>query len=161
MTFKSGCSGNVNGRPRGTGYRQQLFNTLVAPHKDELFAKGISLALAGNEAMLRLFLERMMPAKPVDEHVILDIPSDLKNASNILEYGETALRGIANGTLTPQQAKIIMATIEGQRKNIEISEIEARVAAMEQVLNQRKFKEKNNAKRQSKGLPTYYPTGTR
>lgn len=55
MTFQTGISGNLSGRPRGTGTRQQLFNALVEPHKEALFKVAIDMALKGNEAMLRLF----------------------------------------------------------------------------------------------------------
>ena len=63
MTFQTGISGNPNGRPRGTGTRQQIFSALVEPHRDALFRVAINMALKGNEAMLRLFLERMLPAQ--------------------------------------------------------------------------------------------------
>lgn len=83
MTFKTGESGNPNGRPHGSGYRQKLFNTLVAPHKEKLFETGINLALAGNEVMLRLFLERMLPAKPIQESIAIEFPGDGKQVAYV------------------------------------------------------------------------------
>ena len=72
MTFKTGSSGNLKGRPQGSGHRQQLFNALVEPHKEALLDTGINLALSGNENMLRLFLERMLPSKPSDNTIELE-----------------------------------------------------------------------------------------
>lgn len=139
MTFKHGISGNPEGRPKGTGSRQQLFNSLVEPHKEALFDTAISLALEGNEAMLRLFLERMLPVRPADDSVALDLPGgDIKRADTVLAYGEKILISVSQGLLTPQQAKILMATLEIQRKNIETAELVDRVAAIETTLKQRR-----------------------
>ena len=138
MAFKPNQSGNPDGRPKGTGYRQQLFKALVERHKEALFETGNDLALSGNESMLRLFLERMLPSRPNDEPIDLDAAEGLKTAYGLLESGENVLKAISQGQLTPQQAKTVMATIEMQRKNVETSEIAARVIAIEQILKQRK-----------------------
>ena len=137
MAFKPNQSGNPDGRPKGSGHRQKLFKALVEPHKEALFDTGINLALAGNEGMLRLFLERMLPSKPIDDTIDLDTPEDLKKACSLLEYGENTLKAVSQGELTPQQAKTIMSAIEMQRKNVETSEIVDRVVAMERILKQR------------------------
>ena len=137
MAFKPNQSGNPDGRPKGSGYRQQLFKALIEPHKEALFDTGINLALAGNEGMLRLFLERMLPSKPIDDTIDIDAPKDLTKACSLLEYGENILKAVSQGQLTPQQAKTVMATIEMQRKNVEMSEIVDRVVAIERMLKQR------------------------
>lgn len=120
MTFIQGTSGNPNGRPKGTGHRQQLFNDLVAPHKEAIFDKAIQLALDGNESMLRLFLERMLPAKPHDEPVNLELPEDLTSRSLLLKMGEHVLRSIANQDISPNQGRIILDLVEEQKKLLQI-----------------------------------------
>jgi hypothetical protein len=115
-----------------------LFKALVEPHREALFDTDINLALAGNEGMLRLFLERMLPSKPTDDTIDIDVPEDLKKACSLLEYGENTLKAVSQGELTPQQAKTVMATIEMQRKNVEMSEMVDRVIAIERILKQRK-----------------------
>ena len=67
MAFVKGQSGNVNGRPKGTGYRQEIFEKLVLPQKDMLIATAMDMARNGNENMLKLFIERILPAKPREE----------------------------------------------------------------------------------------------
>jgi Family of unknown function (DUF5681) len=139
MAFKSGVSGNPTGRPKGTGARQQLFSNLVEPHKEALFETAINLALEGNEAMLRLFLERMLPAKPTDDAVTLQVPLTQDNkASGLSIRGESILQAVSEGEITPEQGKVIMGIIDTQRKNIETSELSIRLLEIERILKQRK-----------------------
>lgn len=139
MTFKHGRSGNPDGRPKGSGFRQQLFKTLVEPHKEALFDTAIKLALEGNEAMMRLLLERMLPAKPTDDAIHLEMPeSNTRRVDALLAYGSKVLSAVSEGELSPQQAKILMGSLEIQRKNIETAELTDRVIAIEKILKQRK-----------------------
>ncbi len=139
MTYKIGKTGNPNGRPKGTGHRQQLFTSLVEPHKEKLFETAINLALAGNEPMLRLFLERMLPARPADDAIGFDLPNgDIKRTDTLLACGENILKAVAACDITPEQAKTLLSALEMQRKQIESCELSDRVAAIEQVLKQRK-----------------------
>ncbi len=121
-TFEVGTSGNPNGRPKGTGHRQQLFNELVMPHKTALFDKAIELALNGNETMLRLFLERMLPPKPREEPVTLELPENISKSELLLTMGEVILRGISNHDITPSQGKLILNLAEQQRQLFKIKE---------------------------------------
>lgn len=132
-------SGNPNGRPKGTGLRQQLFANLVEPHKEALFETAINLALDGNEAMLRLFLERLIPAKPVDDSIAIPMPiKDGHNLGTLSIWGETVLKTVWQGEITPDQANTIMTLIDAQRKNIEASDLSSRLVAIERELKQRK-----------------------
>jgi hypothetical protein len=139
MKFQLGESGNPDGRKPGTGHRQQLFKNLVEPYKDELVNTAIKLAINGNEAMLRLFLERMLPCKPVDDGITIEIPkSGSERMEVLLAWGDAILRATSNGEITPDQGRSIMAVIEAQRKNIETSDLTLRLAEIERTLKQRK-----------------------
>lgn len=139
MTFKSGKSGNPSGRPKGSGSRQQLFSSLVEPYKEALFETAINLALGGNETMLRLFLERMLPSKPTDDAITVQMPLTNDNsATGLSMYGETILHAVSQGEITPEQGKAIMGVIDTQRKNVETSELSIRLLEIERALKQRK-----------------------
>jgi hypothetical protein len=139
MKFRPGESGNPSGRKPGTGYRQQLFKTLIEPRKNELINTALELALDGNEAMLRLFLERMLPCKPVDDGIVIEVPeSDTQRMDALLLWGDAVLQATSNGEITPEQGKAIMALIEAQRKNIEATDLALRLAEIERTLKQRK-----------------------
>lgn len=139
MSFKAGVSGNPEGRPKGTGFRQQLFNSLVGPHREQLFNTAINLALDGNETLLRLFLERMMPARPTDNTVNLDIAGmELTKAEAVISLGENIFRGVASAELTPDEARVLMGSLDTLSKLIETNELAQRVEAIEKALKRRK-----------------------
>lgn len=125
MTFQAGSSGNPSGRPRGTGSRQQVFNALVEPHKEALFKVAIDMALGGNEAMLRLFLERMLPAKPTDEPIQINMPdcSSTGHTKMISCIGEKALQAVTSGDITPDEAGQIASLIGANARLIALAEI--------------------------------------
>ena len=75
MPFLPGASGNDKGRPPNSGHRQKLFNSFVLPHREQLIGRAIEMALEGNEAMLKLFLERMLPVKPIDDPIEINLPN--------------------------------------------------------------------------------------
>ncbi len=133
MPFQPGISGNPSGRPKNTGNRQRVFNDLVGPHKESLFKKAIDMALNGNEAMLRLLLDRMLPAKPTDEPIQLDISNatDFNNVRTITQLGSESLKAVLSGKITPEDAGRILALISGHYKTFELIELWEKFKAFE------------------------------
>ena len=138
MTFKSGISGNPTGRPKGTGARQQLFTSLVEPHKEALLHTAIKLALGGNEAMLRLFLERMLPAKSMGDFITLEMPTEEEDSiCTLMVWGKTILRSVLEGNINPEQGKALMTLIEAQIKTVEMADLSLKVTELQQECKQR------------------------
>ena len=132
MAFKAGTSGNPNGRPKGTGHRQQLFSGLIEPHKEAPFETALNLALSGNEAMLRLLLERVLSAKSIGDVVVLDVPTEEKEGLDTLTaWGKTILHSVFEGKINPEQGKALMMLIESQIKTVELAALSQRIAAVE------------------------------
>ncbi len=135
MTFQAGVVSNPNGRPKGTGHRQQVFNALVEPHSEALFKKAIDLALEGNEAMLKLFLERMLPAKPTDEPIHIDLPSDDFNSTEtISHFGLESLRAAISGQITPEEATRISVLLGVHHKLFVSIDMIRRLEAIEEQM---------------------------
>ena len=125
----------VAGRPKNTGNRQQVFNNLVTPHKEALFKKAIDMALNGNEAMLRLFLDRMLPAKPTNEPIQLDISntSEFNNVRTITQLGSESLKAVLSGEITPEDAGRISAHLSGHYKTFELIELWEKFKALKRA----------------------------
>jgi len=124
MTFQTGTSGNPRGRPKGTGTRQQVFSTLVEPHREALFKVAIDMALKGNEAMLRLFLERMLPAKPNDEPIQINIPDCNTSYTQTISYiGKEALQAVTSGVITPNEAGQVASLIGANARLMALAEL--------------------------------------
>jgi len=137
VRFQPGKSGNPNGRPKGAiGCRQKFFNDFIAPRKLPLLQRAYDLAIEGNDQMLKLLLDRLIPAKPLDEPLNIEMPPiDSKNIETLLSYGEKVLKAISDNEITPDQGKSLMSIIDSQRKNIEIAQLVGRVEEIEKRLN--------------------------
>jgi hypothetical protein len=122
MAFKSGASGNPNGRPKGSGYRQKIFNTLVMPHSDDLINKAIAMAKEGDTQMLKLFVERLIPAKPVDEPISLGLDADMTLESALM-MGKNVLQLLDNENITPEQAKSLFGVVKYYQENVAAHEL--------------------------------------
>jgi hypothetical protein len=131
VTFQTGKSGNPNGRPRGTGTRQQAFCALVEPHKEALFKVAIDMALKGNEAMLRLFLDRMLPAKPNDEPIQINIPDcSTSYTQTVSSIGKEALLAVMSGVITPDEAGQVASLIGANARLIALTELNQKMDAL-------------------------------
>lgn len=80
------------------------------------------MALASNESMLRLFLERILLASPHGEPVNLELPEDITKRELLLTMGEKVLRAIANQDITPTQGKVILGLVEEQKRLVSMQE---------------------------------------
>jgi hypothetical protein len=110
--------------------RQQIFDNLVLPRTktEELINVAIKKALAGNDTMLRLFLERILPPRPHEEPINFELPMDITNKELLLTMGEKVLLAVANQGITPNQGKAILELVDSQNHliNSQKYEIEKR-----------------------------------
>jgi len=124
------ASGNT-GRPRGARHKTTLaIQALLDGEGEALTRKAIEMALAGDTTALRLCLERVAPPRK-DGPVRFDLPPMESAASASAAMG-AILAGVASGDLTPGEGSAIAGLVEGYRKALETTELEARMQAIEE-----------------------------
>ncbi len=130
--FEKGQSGNPSGRPKGSADRRRVFREMIEPHREDLVSKAVEMAKDGNEAMIKLLLDRLLPAKPKDE--TLQLPSKLRGT--LAEKAGQINELIADGEITPTEGNQLLAGLAIQCRVIETSEIVERIDRLEKNIKQ-------------------------
>lgn len=130
MKFQKGQSGNPNGRPIGSGHKQKLFMEHILPIKKELLEKAAEMALDGNEQMLKLFIERIIP-KPTDTPVAFKLDQNKLDESSLLNASEDMLRKVSEGDLLPEEGKNVSDLIKGHRDALVLQGMAQKLAELQ------------------------------
>lgn len=137
MTRKSGrntdgtfAEGN-RGKPRGARHKAtQAVLAMLDGEAEALTRKAIDMALQGDGSALRLCLERLAPPRK-DAPLRFDLPP-MEGAQSAASTMGAILASVASGDLTPTQASGLAGLVEGYRKALETTELEARLKALEE-----------------------------
>ena len=115
--FQKGQSGNPNGRPKGARNRSTIAAELLLDGEAKaLTRKAIDLALGGDTTALRLCLERLVPPKK-DRAIALTLPA-IRGPEDLQQANAEVLAAVAEGRITPSEAREVMGLIENCRKGI-------------------------------------------
>lgn len=136
MVFKSGRSGNPSGRPRGAKDRRTIFRDMVEPSCPRLIQKAIEMALDGNEQMLKLFLERVLPAKPKDEPLSLNLGTE-----SLSEQANDIFLALSRGLISPSDTLKIMQLVALEAKIFEVDKLKSAVERLEGIIEHKMLDE--------------------
>ena len=130
--FEKGKSGNPGGRPKLPEGVRELAQT-KAPEAfmricDLINDNDQRIALSACSVVLERAYGRPATERPT---IALDMP-EIKNTENLLQAMGKVLLAVGNGDIAPADAKEVASLIEIQRKVIETSELEQRIAALEE-----------------------------
>lgn len=118
------------GRPRGARHKATLAAmALLDGEAEALTRQAVTLALGGDTTALRLCLERIAPPRK-DSPVQFDLPP-MQSAADATKAAGAVLDAVALGDLTPIEGAHIMGLVETFRRTLEMTELQARVAALE------------------------------
>lgn len=120
----------AKGRPAGSRNKVSLaVEELLDGQAEALTQKAVDLALDGDTTALRLCLERLCPPRK-SRPVNIDLP-DTTNSEGVAAAQAAVVQAVAAGELTPDEGTALAGILEARRKAIETTEIEARIAALE------------------------------
>ena len=125
-TFTTGNAG----RPKGARNKAtQAVLALLEGEAEALSRKAIEMALAGDGMALRLCLDRIAPPRK-DNPVPFPMPH-MATAHDAAQAAGSVLEAVSLGELTPAEAAAIMGLVDAFRRTLEVTALEARVAALE------------------------------
>lgn len=125
-TFTTGNTG----RPKGARNRTtQAVLALLEGEAEAIGRKAVEMALAGDSVALRLCLDRLAPPRK-DSPVQFPLPR-MATARDAAEAAGAVLEAVSVGDLTPTEGAQVMALVDSYRRTLEVTELEARLAALE------------------------------
>ena len=128
--FEPGQSGNPNGRPKGARNRvTRAIEALIDGQGEALGAKAVEKALKGDSTLLRALLSTLVPPRR-ERTVEFELPK-IESAADARKASSAVIAACAAGELSPHEASEILGLISTHVRTIEVAELEARVAALE------------------------------
>jgi hypothetical protein len=125
-TFTTGNAG----RPKGARNRTTMaVLELLEGQAEALTQRAVQLALGGDTVALRLCLERLVPPRK-DRPVQFPLPQ-MSSAHDAAQAAAAVLEAVSTGDLTPTEGAQVMGLVDSYRRTLEVTELEARVAALE------------------------------
>lgn len=118
------------GRPAGSRHKTTMaVLSLLDGQGEALAQKAVELALEGDSTALRLCIERIAPTRK-DGPVSFDLPS-MQTAQDAATGAASIIEAVSAGELTPSEGAQVMALVETYRRTLEVTELEARISALE------------------------------
>ena len=105
-------------------------DALLDGEAEKLTRKAVDLALSGDTVALRLCLDRIAPVRK-DRPVAFALPA-LTTTADVVKASAALLEAVASGELTPSEAAELGKLVEAHVRAIEVSDIQARLDALEQ-----------------------------
>lgn len=124
-------SGNP-GKPKGARHKiTRAIEDMLEGEAEGLTRKAVDMALEGDTTALRLCLERIAPPRK-EAPVQFDLPV-METARDAAQAASAVLQAVSEGDLTPTEGAHVMQLVETYRRTLELSDLEARIVALEEV----------------------------
>ena len=131
--FQPGQSGNPTGRPPGArNAATQLAEALLDGQAEALIGKLVERALAGDAAMLKLAVERIVPRRVRTPPFVLPA---LNSVADFAPAMQAIARAVADGAITALDAAELARMVEIALRAVETGEFDRRLAALERQMD--------------------------
>lgn len=132
-TFAKGFAPNPAGKPKGTRHHATRIAEALIDGQGELpVQKAIEMAMRGEPTAMRLCLDRLIAPRK-ERPVSFALPR-IETAADIVSATNAIAAAVASGELTPGEAANLSSLVAHVGKAIELTELEARLALVEQQL---------------------------
>lgn len=126
--FKPGKSGNPAGRPPGIPDRRVALRALLEPHAKDLIETAVALAKKGDQAALRMCLDRLVPPlRATDQPVIVEGMN-----GSLTDQGRMILAAMGKGELAPDLAVTLIQALGALAGVVKVDDLEKRLTAIEE-----------------------------
>ncbi|MGE8128951.1 DUF5681 domain-containing protein [Methylobacterium sp. NPDC080182] len=133
--FEPGRSGNPGGRPKGSRNRStKALEAIFEGEAEALTRKAIEMALEGDTVALRMCMDRLMPVRK-DRPITFTLP-EIETAADLTKATRALMQGVADGEITPSEAAELSKLVDAHVKAVEVRDVAARLAALEQAAEQ-------------------------
>ena len=128
------------GKGREAGSRNKRTVALMALAEDGETPGAFALRIMRDETKtdeLRMHAARLAAPlvhpkpQPEPRYVTFDLPDEIKDAESLVATHATLLRSVASGDLSLEDARELSAILDNYRRGLELSDIEARLKALE------------------------------
>ena len=127
--FTKGVSGNPAGRPAGSrNAATEMAQALLDGEADALVRRCVELALKGNPAAMKLYLERLVPRR--GRAVKLELPA-VESAADIAPAMGAIARAVAAGGVSPYDGAELSRLVESWVRALEAGDFERRLKELE------------------------------
>ena len=134
--FKKGESGNPKGRKQGSRNKAtQAALELLEGDLEAVTQKCIDKAKDGDLMAVKLILDKIIP-NARERRLSVKLPK-VEGAGDLPAMVATILKLVSAGELTPGEGHTIMAMVEAYRKGLELTDIDARLTALEERQNEK------------------------
>ena len=129
--FPKGTSGNPHGRPKGSRHKILVaLDQIGEEAAAAILRAAIDAAVKGGSTRaMGILLDRVWPARR-GRGVPIDIPA-IETLSDLVAAFGAVTRAAASGEISPEEASALGSVLEGWRRTVETTEIEARLRALE------------------------------
>jgi hypothetical protein len=119
------------GRPKGSGYKQVLFDKIIKPRAEAIAEKIYSEAMNGDSVLLKFLGERVLPKNPIGERLVI--------TQNVLEQVQHIMEYCVNGHISPDDA-IKLVSIVKEKVNIgKVADLEEQLQSIESWIKEREI----------------------
>lgn len=128
--WRPGQSGNPAGKAKGVRHRALVaLDAIGTEGAADIMRAVVTAARSGDMRAADILLRRIWPERK-GRPVMLDLPP-MRTAADLPGALATIAEAVAGGEITPEEGQAVAAVLEAQRRAIETTDFERRLAALE------------------------------